>query len=65
MYWLIYYNETNFSLYSGVIQINEVTNGTVGYNGTYKVNEKEKIAVVPVGYADGIIRKNTDWHTKS
>lgn len=48
-----------FSLYSEVIQINEVEDGTVGYNGTYKVNGKEKIAVVSIGYADGIIRKNT------
>lgn len=48
-----------FSLYSEVIQINEIDNETVGYNGTYKANGKEKIAVIPIGYADGIIRKNT------
>lgn len=48
-----------FSLYSEVIQINDVENETVGYNGQYKVNDKEKIAVIPIGYADGIIRKNT------
>lgn len=48
-----------FSLYSEIIQINDVCNETVGYNGNYKVNGKEKIAVVPIGYADGIIRKNT------
>ncbi len=63
MYGLIDYEDfdfkSTFSLYSKVIQINEVENGTVGYNGTYKVNDKEKIAVVPIGYADGIIRKNT------
>lgn len=51
--------KSTFSLYSNIIQINEVENETVGYNGTYKVNEKEYIAVVPIGYADGIIRKNT------
>lgn len=28
-------------------------------HGNYKANGKEKIAVVPIGYADGIIRKNT------
>lgn len=50
---------STFSLYSEIIQINTVTNGTVGYNGNYKVNGTEKIAVVPIGYADGIIRKNT------
>lgn len=47
-----------FSLYSEVIQINEIENETVGYNGTYKATKKEKIAVIPIGYADGIIRKN-------
>lgn len=63
MYGLIDYNDiefkSTFSLYSEVIQINEVTNGIVGYNGFYKVNGTEKIAVVPIGYADGIIRKNS------
>jgi len=50
---------STFSLYSEVIQINEIENETLGYNGAYKANEKEKIAVIPIGYADGIIRKNT------
>ena len=50
---------STFSLYSEVIQINEIENETLGYNGAYKAIEKEKIAVVPIGYADGIIRKNT------
>lgn len=63
MYGLIDYKDidfkSTFSVYSEVIQINDVTDGVVGYNGTYKVNGKEKIAVVPIGYADGIIRKNT------
>ncbi len=63
MYGLISCNDVDlkstFSLYSEVIQINEVESGIVGYNGAYKVNSKERIAVVPIGYADGIIRKNT------
>ena len=51
---------STFSLYSEVIQINTVQKGeTVGYNGAYTATDKEKIAVVPIGYADGIIRKNT------
>ena len=48
-----------FSLYSEVIQINDVENETVGYSGNHFANGKEKIAVIPIGYADGIIRKNT------
>ncbi len=63
MYGLVDYKDikfkSTFSLYSEVIQINAVEDETVGYNGAYQVNGKEKIAVVPIGYADGIIRKNT------
>ena len=61
MYGLVDYEnlKSTFSLYSEVIQINEVTDGIVGYNGNYKVNGTERIAVVPIGYADGIIRHNT------
>lgn len=50
---------STFSLHSEVIQINEVEDETVGYNGVYKAQNKERIAVIPIGYADGIIRKNT------
>lgn len=63
MYGLVDYDDiefkSTFSLYSEVIQINEVDHGRIGYDGIYKVNKKEKIAIVPIGYADGIIRKNT------
>jgi len=48
-----------FALYSEVIQINDIENETLGYNGAYKASGKEKIAVIPIGYADGMIRKNT------
>lgn len=51
--------ESTFSLYSEVIQINEIENETVGYDGVYTATGKEKIAVLPIGYADGIVRKNT------
>ena len=51
--------KSTFTLYSEVIQINEVTKSTVGYNAAYKVHDTERIAVVSIGYADGIIRKNT------
>ena len=52
--------ESTFSLYSEVIQINTLNKeDVVGYNGLYRAKENnEKIAVIPIGYADGIIRKN-------
>lgn len=52
--------KSTFSLKSQVIQINNLRPGeTVGYNGKYIAKENEKIAVVSIGYADGILRKNT------
>lgn len=52
--------KSTFKLYSNVIQINNLeVNDTVGYNAMYKAKGKEKVAVIPIGYADGIIRKNT------
>ena len=62
MYGLIDYEKIDFRptfrLFSEVIQLNEVDGGVVGYNGTHKVQGPERIAVVPLGYADGFIRKN-------
>lgn len=52
--------ESTFSLHSKVIQINQLKpNETVGYQGIFKAKKEEWVAVVPIGYADGIIRKNT------
>lgn len=52
--------KSTFKLYSKVIQINCLHKGdTVGYNALYQALGEEKIAVIPIGYADGIIRKNT------
>ena len=51
--------ESTFKLKSEVIQINTLEEGeTLGYNATYTAKEKTKIAVIPIGYADGVIRKN-------
>ena len=50
--------ESTFKLISEVVQINEGVLGTLGYNGTYKINEGDRIAVIPIGYADGFIRHN-------
>lgn len=53
--------KSTFKLYSKVIQINCLHKGdTVGYNALYKALDEERIAVIPIGYADGIIRKNTN-----
>lgn len=47
-------------LVSEVVQIHELQQGdTVGYNGVFEAKEKTRVAVIPIGYADGIIRKNT------
>ena len=52
--------KSTFKLISEVIQINKLdVNETLGYNGIYKASKKELIAVIPIGYADGIIRANT------
>lgn len=52
--------KSTIQLVSEVIQINELQKDEiVGYNALYKAQKKEKIAVIPCGYADGIIRKNT------
>ena len=50
--------DTTFKLISEVIQINEDVTGTLGYNGTYSISEGDRIAVIPIGYADGFIRHN-------
>ncbi len=40
-----------------ISQIKEVSAGeTVGYGGIFRLDEDKKIAVIPVGYADGISR---------
>lgn len=52
--------ESTFKVISEVIQIHELKPGdTVGYGGTYKAQQPTRIAVIPIGYADGIIRKNS------
>lgn len=49
---------STFKVVSEVIQINNVKkNETVGYNARYKAKKDERIAVVAIGYADGITRK--------
>lgn len=53
--------KSTFELCSTVIQINELSKGNkVGYNGSYVASNNEKIAVVSIGYYDGVIRRNKD-----
>ncbi len=45
------------TLKSRIAQVRHATAGeTVGYNATYRIDEKALIATVPVGYADGYLR---------
>lgn len=45
------------NLKTKILQIREVSeDGFVGYGATTKVNKGERLAVVPIGYADGYLR---------
>ncbi|WP_296877497.1 alanine racemase [Thomasclavelia sp.] len=47
------------SLYSKVSLVKQIKKGEqVGYGLIYTANEDEYIATIPIGYADGLIRKN-------
>ena len=47
------------SLKSKVVQIKDLKTGeSLGYGASYQAKKDEKIAILPIGYADGFIRKN-------
>ena len=47
--------ETAFKLKTKVMEINDIKKDqVVGYGGTYKLKSDEKIAICPIGYADGL-----------
>jgi alanine racemase len=47
--------QTGFSLKSAVMEINRVEPGEyVGYGGTYVTDQQTRLAICPVGYADGL-----------
>jgi len=47
------------SLYSRIFLVKQVPAGeTIGYGASYQTAEDEWIATMPIGYADGLIRKN-------
>lgn len=52
--------KSTFSVFSKIIQIKHIKkNESVGYDSIYKAKEDEIIGIVQIGYADGILRKNT------
>lgn len=52
--------KSTFSLYSTIAQINSISKeDKVGYNGAYTPQENEKIGIIQIGYADGIMRAYT------
>lgn len=45
-------------LKSEIVHIQELSPGeTVGYGATYQASKKERIGVIPMGYADGLLRR--------
>lgn len=53
--------ESTFSLHSEIIQINDLNkDDTLGYGANFTACRPTRVAVVAIGYADGIIRKNKD-----
>ncbi|RSK25664.1 alanine racemase [Bacillus sp. HMF5848] len=50
--------QTAFSLYSKLVHVKKVKAGDkISYGATYTANEDEWIGTVPIGYADGWLRK--------
>ena len=47
------------SLWSRIFMVKQVPAGeTIGYGATYRTEQPEWIATMPIGYADGLVRKN-------
>ncbi len=45
-----------------IAQVKRLANGSfVGYGNTYRTRGEEKVAVIPVGYADGFRRSPSHW----
>ncbi|MDZ7612345.1 MAG: alanine racemase C-terminal domain-containing protein [Flavobacteriaceae bacterium] len=50
------------TLKTKISQIQVVPEGeTVGYNRTHHVVKESKIAILPIGYADGVKRNMEQW----
>ncbi len=53
----------SFMVKSKVLQLKHLQKGeSVGYGATYTAQGKETIAILPIGYADGIIRSNKNGY---
>ncbi len=53
--------KSTYKLITEVIEIKKVLNEeTISYNGNYTAKKDHLIAILPIGYADGLIRKNTN-----
>ncbi len=51
---------------SHVIAVSDLVAGeTIGYNGTYTVAEPMRVALLPVGYADGLRRELSSTNTRA
>ncbi len=61
LYGFYHQGQSTYQLLSTVIDIKTLSpNETLGYNAAYTATSKEKIALLPIGYADGLIRANTN-----
>lgn len=51
------------SFYTKITHIKQVTaDDTISYGGTYQAKDNEWIATIPIGYADGLDRRNQDQY---
>ncbi len=57
--------KTAFKLRTRISQINTLQPGDkIGYGATYTAKESELIGILPIGYADGFIRKNQNGYVE-
>ncbi|WP_456363414.1 alanine racemase [Priestia aryabhattai] len=50
--------EPILQLKTKIVHIQELSKGDkVGYGATYEANESERIGIIPIGYADGLLRR--------
>ncbi len=55
--------EKAHSLYARILQIKTIAAGeSVGYNRSKVLDQESKIAIINIGYADGLMRSNSDYN---